>query len=229
MPGGLLTNPPIRFPFRAPAALNLPTTLRECQCRVLNFHLDSSVSRQRSLQRFKLGTRPWECLFRAFHSFWINAFSFLTQSVFQFCPASSWTAQLWGSFPTEVGACAVSYLKKQPHPFSLPRIPKSQIHRDKGLRCCLHGSGNRHYVFIPKGWSTEEIWVSVDHMRSGAQWALLNGGRRSPVFCFLCVVFFSTRAYTDCCLPLSHLLFLLLLKHEKVERCKGNLWSKQWL
>lgn len=48
-PGGLLTNPPIWFPFRAPAALNLPTTLRECQCFMLNFHLDSSVSRQRSL------------------------------------------------------------------------------------------------------------------------------------------------------------------------------------
>lgn len=87
-PGGLLTNPPIWFAFRAPAALNLPTTLRECRCLMLNFHLDSSVSRRRSLQRFKLGTRPWECLFRAFHSFWINAFSFLTQSVFLIL--SSW-------------------------------------------------------------------------------------------------------------------------------------------
>lgn len=58
-PGGL-TNPSLRFPFRAPAALNLPTTLRECQCLILNFHLDSSVSRQRSLKRFKLGTRPWD-------------------------------------------------------------------------------------------------------------------------------------------------------------------------
>lgn len=66
--------------------------------------------------------------------------------------------------------------------------------------------------------------MSVDHMRSGALWALLDGGRRSPVFlCF----FFPTRAYIDCCLPLSHLLFLLLLKHEKAERYKGNLWSKQ--
>lgn len=57
-PGGLLTYPSIQFPFRASAALKLPTTLRECQCLILNFQLDSSVSRQRSLKRFKLGARP---------------------------------------------------------------------------------------------------------------------------------------------------------------------------
>lgn len=100
----------LTYPFGSPLELLQLWTfpqLRECQCLMLNFHLDSSVSRRRSLQGFKLGTRPWECLFEAFHSFWINAFSFLTQSVFSILPSQLLAALLCGSFPTKVGDCAI--------------------------------------------------------------------------------------------------------------------------
>lgn len=130
-PGGLLTNLSIQLPIRAPATLNLPTALRECQCLILNFYLDSSVSRQKSLQRLKFGTRPWGCLLKAFHSFWKNASPFLTQSVFLALPSALWSRLALRLFPSWGGHCVISYSKKVPGLLSLPKIIKGQIHCDK--------------------------------------------------------------------------------------------------
>lgn len=141
-PGGLLTNPPIRFPFRAPAALNLPTTLHVCQCLMLNFHLDSSVSRRRSLQRFKLGTRPWECLFRAFHSFWINPFSFLTQSVSPVLPSWLLKSPALRKLPNWGGClCYFLALKSTPILLAFPGFPRARSTVTGELQHCSHGSG----------------------------------------------------------------------------------------
>lgn len=109
VPGGLLTNPSIQLPFRAPATLNLPTTVRECRCLVLNFHLDSSVSRQKSLWRFNLGTRPWECLLKASHR--KTPFPFLTQAVSPALPSCVLSRLALRTFPSWGGHCAVSYSK----------------------------------------------------------------------------------------------------------------------
>lgn len=68
--------------------------------------------------------------------------------------------------------------KKQPYPFSLPRIPKSEIQCNKGLQCGSHSPGNRNRSSIPKGYSTGEVWLSFGHI-SGILQALWNGGRRT--------------------------------------------------